>query len=300
MPRLGGRSRTAVTAVLAVMLSGLALAPAGATERVECGPVDAVAPKYIAPPSIRDGAFDFADPDAGGNAPPEDRFLFSFSGGRVDQPHREFFGYRSIDALGGDSYLQGHQGFHFRVADPAFTGINLWFSVVPRSEKIDSMGGTDDGLFLRRIEVPLAGARPGDDALEFSPVSAETSGGLRIAHFPFWPGRTYDDRSVEVATKDNRVGPLWLQSGNVITSSVTIGGREIFPVCDQLAQAWKVSLLLRSTGEYRWTLAGTFWLGTHIGGWPIKDDFVFVSEDRKLISGSFASNLARLEPGEPT
>lgn len=262
-----------------------------------CPPPEAISPKYIAPSRIKDGEFDPEKSESSGNIPPEDKFFFFFAGNRAEEPYRERFDYKVIDAVGADSYPQNFTGVHYRVSNP-FSGINMWFSVVPTTEAIDTAGGTADGLFLRRIEIPPKGAGPQDSALEFSPASAETSGGLRLLHFPIQEGKTFEDQSEDVATKNTSVGPVFTQSANTLTSTATVGPKEIFPVCDQLAQAWKISLEVRSVGEFRWTMVGTFWLGTHIGGWPLKEDFIMFSQDDKLISGNFFDNMARLDPGD--
>lgn len=298
MIRSGVRARP-IVAGLAVLLIGTALVPAGSAgaATVPCGPVTAVAPRYIAESSIRDGQFDFSDQWAGGNLPPEDKFLFWHQGRREGGRLREGFGYHHVDAMGSDDYPVGAQGTHFRVVDP-FAGFATWFSVVPRTEETDSRGSYEDGLFIRRIEIARRGARRGADRLQFSPVTAETSGGLRVLDFPIREGERFDDIALDIAAKGTSVGSIGAQSANVIESSVDVGAKEIVPVCDQLTQAWKVSMTIRSTGEYNWTLTGAFWLATYMGGWPIKEEFSFESHDDKLISGSFSSNLARLEPGD--
>lgn len=293
------------TLALAAILTVAGLAPvAGARADDLCPPVSAVAPKYEAPARIKAGPFypeDGSEPNEyDANEPPSDKFLFRFSGARVGERAQTTYGYRTIDALANEVYPQGFEGFRYRMSDP-FSGINLWFSVVPSTERIDSFGGGADGLFLRRIEVPRSGAGPREAPLEFIPASSQTTGGLRMLDFPIEPGDAFDDGSVEIAAKDPVRGtgiPLWRQSANVITSSVKVGNLTTIAVCDQLARGWKVAMEVRSTGEYRWTMIGNFVLGTHIGGWPLKDDVQFFSEDGKLISGSFSSNLARVDPGD--
>lgn len=298
-----GRGMRRGAFALASILGVAGLTPvAGARADDLCPPVSAVAPKYDSPSRINAGPFypeDGSAPDEyAANEPPSDKFLFRFNGGRSGERARTTYGYRSIDALANEVYPQGFQGFRYRMSDP-FSGINLWFSVVPSTERIDSFGGNADGLFLRRIEVPRNGAGPRQSPLEFIPASSQTTGGLRMLGFPIEPGQAFDDASVEIAAKDAVRGtPVWRQSANVITSSVKVGHLTTIAVCDQLARGWKVTMEVRSTGEYRWTMIGNFVLGTYIGGWPLKDDVQFFSEDGKLISGSFSSNLARLDPGD--
>jgi hypothetical protein len=266
-------------------------------EQELCPPPSAISPKYPAPSRVKDGEFEPDNAEQGGNLPPEDKFLFFFAGNRAEEEYKEDFGYKAIDAVGADGYPGGYDGIHYRVKNP-FSGINLWFSVVPSTEQIDAVNGTDDGLFLRRLEIPVKGAEPGDDPLVFAPATAETSGGLRLLHFPIQEGKSFDDQSEDIATKQNQVGGVFTTSANTLTSTSTVGPKEIFPVCDQLAQAWKITLEIQSYGEYRWSMIGTFWLGTHIGGWPLKEDFIFFSHDDKLISGNFYDNMARLDPGD--
>lgn len=262
-----------------------------------CPPPSAISPKYLAPSRVKDGEFDPNDSENGGNMPPEDNFLFFFAGNRAEERYKESFGYKTVTSVGPDSYPGGFEGTHFRIVNP-FSGINMWFSVIPSTEQIDTVNGTDDGLFLRRLEIPKKGSKAGDDPLHFSPASAETTGGLRLLHFPIQEGKSFDDQSEDVATKDTPVGPTFATSANTLTSTSTVGPKEIFAVCDQLAQAWKITLDLKSVGEFRWSMIGTFWLGTHIGGWPLKEDFIFYSHDEKLITGNFYDNMARLDPGD--
>lgn len=264
-----------------------------------CPPPSALAPKYVAPTSIKGGRWDPEHPN-NGNSPPEDKWLFKFSGNRADEPYREEFAYKTIDAHGFDTLPGNYDAFHYRVSN-SFNGVNMWFTVVPNSEEIDRAGGTADGLFLRRIEIPRFGASDTEKSLQFSPASAETTGGLRIFNFPIKPGDAADDESAEVAAKDRVPIPGQVvprTSGNTLTSKVSVGGLTTIPVCDQLARTWKIAWEITSIGEYPWQIAGNFYMGTHIGGWPLKEDFVIYSDGDKVISGNFSSNMARLDPGD--
>lgn len=262
-----------------------------------CPPPSAIAPKYIAPSTINDGTFDPENPETSGNIPPEDKFLFFFAGNRAEGRYKEDFDYKHIEGVGSDAYRGGYDGIHYRVVNP-FSGINMMFSVIPKTETTDSLSTNPDGLFLRRLWVPKKDAKVGDDPLEFSPATAETSGGLRLLDFPIQEGQVYEDQSQDVAAKTPVGGVVTSQSSNTLSSTATVGSKEIFPVCDQLGMAWKVTIEIKSVGEYRWSMIGTFWLGTHIGGWPLKEDFIFNSEDDKLITGNFYDNMARLDPGD--
>lgn len=268
-----------------------------------CPPPSALGPKYTSPTEIKSGSFYPADgtqPDENkANSPPDGTFLFRFSGNAAGGAYKEEFGYKTIDSIARE-FLPGsnYEAFRYRVSN-RFNGINMWFTVVPRTEAIDTAGGTADGLFLKRLEIPRFGADPANDtSLQFSPASAETTGGLRIFNFPIKPGDTVEDQAAEVAGKDEVAPGAFRQSGNTLTTRVRVGKTVSIPVCDQLASAWKISWEITSAGEYPFQIAGNFYMGTYIGGWPLKEDFVIFSEGDKVISGNYSSNMARLDPGD--
>lgn len=269
-----------------------------------CPPPSALGPKYEAPARIKDGPFypeDGSAPDENNaNRPPAGNFLFKYSGNRADEPLKETFGYKVIDGVARE-ILPGteFEAYRYRITDD-FTGISMRFTVVPSTERIDATDPTADGLFLRQIDIPRFKAGPKDAPLEFIPASSQTTGGLRIFNFPIEPGDTFEDQSAEVAAKDEVVpgGGVFRQSGNTITTRVIVGNLTTIPVCDQLARTWKIAWEITSAGEYPFQIAGNFYMGTHIGGWPLKEDFVIFSEGDKVISGNFSSNLARIDPGD--
>lgn len=271
-----------------------------------CPPPSALGPKYEAPARIKSGPFypeDGSAPDENeANTPPSGNFLFKFSGNRAGEPLKEDFGYKVIDGVATE-ILPGtnYEAYRYAVNDP-FTGMSMRFTVVPATEQTEAAGRTADGLFLRQIDIPRFGSGPRDEALEFIPASSQTTGGLRIFDFPIEPGQVFEDQSAEVAAKDKVTDAngqaVFRQSGNTINTRVIVGNLTTIPVCDQLARTWKIAWEITSTGEYPFQIAGNFYMGTHIGGWPLKEDFVIFSEGDKVISGNFSSNMARIDPGD--
>lgn len=221
--------------------------------------------------------------------PEEGNYLHRFDGNFEDQRFIFTFGNKVISNV-----ADSGEGFEYSIQD-RFNLTRLTFRAQPISET-----NPLNGLFLVRVEIPEEPPTP----LAPSPrlLTFEPAAPLRLLAFPIQAGAEEEAQAIDVAPKsttpisDPLTGsPILSPSGNAISSFLRVDSPERIQVCEDLAQGYKAAWDIEITGEFNLRILGSFWLGTQYGGWPIKDEYVVIGD---LIPGNFASNLARLDPGD--
>jgi len=223
------------------------------------------------------------------NRPEEGNYLHRFDGNFEDQPFVFTFDNKVISNV-----ADSGDGFEYSIQD-RFNLMRLTFRAQPISET-----NPLNGLFLVRVEIPEQ--RPSPLAPSPRLLTFEPAAPLRLLEFPIQAGAEISAQAIDVAPKsttpieDPLTGsPILSPSGNAISSYLRVDSPERIQVCKDLAQGYKAAWDVQISGEYNLRILGSFWLGTQYGGWPIKDEYVVVGD---LIPGNFASNLARLDPGD--
>ncbi|HEX9775172.1 MAG TPA: hypothetical protein VGB83_06300 [Actinomycetota bacterium] len=258
-----------------------------------CGPTTAIAPRDAATANISQA-----------NIPSQGTYLFQFQGNRENGFPFFDVGYRTIGNIVEATEPDGSPSFRFEIEDPIdyFSGEPLGRRITYKVVPSTGADNPTEGLFLTKIEFTNYEPFRDPDEGPARYLAFEPAKPLKLIDFTIEQGATSTDAAADVAPKSESGqtdplsgAPILVPSSNTIQSDTEILGRDRITVCEELAQAYKISWKLEISGEYELEMFGLFWVATQYGGWSVKEQYTVIGD---VFAGNYDTNLMKIDPGD--